>query len=275
VTAYLSFEWLKLTKRWMPRMIMAAVLGVVVILFLGTGSQPDRNLANVLFPRALVASLVGAAFAAPFFWPVLGGSWLGNEYGWGSIRLILSRRPQRVEHIFASLIVLLAGIGIALLAALVVGSLAGITVSLLTGHAVVVSGVLSGTFLFTLAKTFLVTWYGASFILILAFAAGTIFRSAPAGIGVGVGSTLVQVLTIGILEGQGGMWKTIADHLPLQYVENLTGNVAAPVFIHGTSLGTVTPGAPGIGESILALGIMMAALLAATCVAVRNRDITA
>jgi hypothetical protein len=271
----MSFEWLKLTKRWMPRVIMAAVLGVVVIMFLGTGSKPDSNLANLFFPRALVASLVAAAFAAPFFWPVLGGSWLGNEYGWGSIRLILSRRPQRMEQVLASLAVLLAGIGIALLAVLAVGSLAGITVSLLTGHAVFVSGVLSGTFLLTLAKTFLVTWYGASFILILAFAAGTIFRSAPAGIGVGVGSTLAQILTIGILEGQSGIWKTVAEHLPLQYVENLTGNVAAPVFIQGTSLARISPGAPGVGESILALGIMMAALLAATCVVVRNRDITA
>jgi ABC-2 type transport system permease protein len=275
MTAYMSFEWLKLTKRWMPRVILAAVLGVVVIMFLGTGSKPDSNLANLFFPRALPASLIAAAFAAPFFWPVLGGSWPGNEYGWGSVRLILSRRPQRIEHVFASLAVLLVGIALALLAVLVVGSLAGITVSLLTGHAVFVSGVLTGTFVLTILKTFLVTWYGASFILILAFAAGTIFRSAPAGIGVGVGSTLAQFLTIGLLEGQSGIWKTIADHLPLQYVENLTGNMAASAFIPGTSLARVTPGAPGVGQSIIALGIMMVVLLAVTCVAVRNRDITA
>lgn len=275
MTAYMSFEWLKLCKRWMPRMILAAVLGVVVIMFLGTGSRPDSNLANLFFPRALVASLLAAAFAAPFFWPVLGGSWSGNEYGWGSVRLILSRRPQRVQHVLASLAVLLAGIAIALLAVVIVGGLAGFTASLLTGHAMFVSGVMSSTFLLTLAETFLVTWYGASFTLIVAFAAGTIFRSAPAGIGIGVGLTLAQILTIGILDGQRGFWKTVADHLPLQYVENLTGNVAAPLFIHGTSLASVNPMAPGTGESILALGIMMMALLAATCVVVRNRDITA
>lgn len=275
MTAYLSFEWLKLTKRWMPRMILAAVLAVVVIMFLATGSKPDNNLANLFFPRALVASLIAAAFAAPFFWPVLGGSWLGNEYGWGSIRLILSRRPHRIQHVFASLAVLLAGIALALVAVLVVGGVAGIMVSLLTGHALLVSGILTGTFLLTLVKTFVVTWYGASFILILAFAAGTIFRSAPAGIGIGVGSTLAQFLTIGLLDGQSGIWKTLADHLPLRYVENLTGNVAAPAFIQGTSLARINPGAPGAVQSIVALGIMMAALLFATCIVVRNRDITA
>ena len=275
MTAYMSFEWLKLTKRWMPRVILAAVLGVVVIMFLGTGSKPDSNLANLFFPRALPASLVAAAFAAPFFWPVMGGSWPGNEYGWGSIRLILSRRPHRIEHVLASLTVLLIGIGLALLACLIVGSVGGITVSLLTGHAIFVSGVLTSTFALTLLETFLVTWYGASFIMILAFAAGTVFRSAPAGIGVGVGATLAQFLTIGILEGQSGFCKAFADHLPLQYVENLTGNVAATTFINGTSLARVSPGAPSVGQSILALGLMMAGLLVVTCVATRNRDITA
>ncbi len=275
MTAYMSFEWLKLTRRWMPRVILAAVLGVVVIMFLGTSSKPDSSLANLFFPRALPASLVAAAFAAPFFWPVLGGSWPGNEYGWGSIRLIVSRRPHRVEHVLASLAVLLIGIGLALLACLIVGSLAGVVVSLLTGHAVFVSGVLTGAFAITLLKTFLVTWYGASFIMTLGFAAGTIFRSAPAGIGVGVGATLAQILTIGILEGQSGFWKSIADHLPLRYVENLTGNVAASAFIPGTSLATVSPGSPGVGESILALGLMMVGLLTVTCVVARNRDITA
>ena len=74
---------------------------------------------------------------------------------------------------------------------------------------------------------------------------------------------------------RSGFWKSIADHLPLQYVENLTGNVAASAFVHGTSLATVSPGSPSIGESIEALGLMMIGLLAVTCVAVRNRDITA
>ncbi len=206
---------------------------------------------------------------------MLGGSWPGNEYGWGSIRVILSRRPQRVLHVLASLVVLLIGVAIALLVALIVGSLAGAITSVLTGHPTVTSGVLTDAFAVTVAKTFLVTWYGASFILVLSFASGTVFRSAPAGIGIGVGATLAQFLAFGILEGQSGFWKTVADHLPLQYVENLTQNVAAPGFLPHTALGTVGAGTPGTMESILALGIMMLALLVATCLVVHKRDITA
>lgn len=275
MTAYLSFEYLKLSKRWMPRVVVALTFGIVVAFFWGTASKIDSNFPNVLFPRALPASLLAATFVAPLLWPVLGGSWPGNEYGWGSIRLILSRRPYRIEHVISSLIALLATIGIALLGVMIVGGLTGIVVSILTGHPVFVSGGLTGTFGLTVAKAFLVAWYAAAFALILAFAAGTIFRSAAAGIGVGVGATLLQLIGSDILFNAGGIWKTIALHLPIRYAQDLAANVAAPVFVHGSGLARVNPADPSVGQSILALGLMMAVLLAATFIAVRNRDITA
>jgi hypothetical protein len=51
--------------------------------------------------------------------------------------------------------------------------------------------------------------------------------------------------------------------------------VAAPAFIPGTGLARVNPTDPSIGQSITALGVMMAALLAVTFVSVRRRDVTA
>jgi ABC-type transport system involved in multi-copper enzyme maturation permease subunit len=255
--------------------VAVLTLGVVVAFFWGTGAQPDRNLANTFFPRGLVASLVAASFIGPLLWPVLGGSWAGNEYNWGSIRLVLSRRPQRIQGVLAGLTALLAVIGITLIGVLVVGSLAGIAVASFTGHAALVSGVLSSTFLVTLAKTFLAAWYAAAFLLLLAYAAAIVFRSAAAGVAVGVGATLLQIIGIGILFSAGGFWSTVAHHLPLEYTQNLVGNVAAPAFIPGTGLARVNPTDPSIGQSITALGVMMAALLAVTFVSVRRRDVTA
>lgn len=275
MTHALSFEWLKMTKRWMPRVVVVLTLGVVVAFFWGSGAQVDSNLANTFFPRGLVAALVASAFIAPILWPVLGGSWGGNEYGWGSIRLVLSRRPQRIEAVLAGLTALLAVIGIALLGVLAVGSLAGIAVASLTGHAAFVSGVLSGSFLITLGKTFLAAWYASAFLLLLAYAASIVFRSAAAGVAVGVGATLLQVIGIGILFNAGGFWATIAHHLPLEYTQNLVGNVAAPAFLPGSPLSRVNPTDPSIGQSIIALGVMMAALLAVTFISVRERDVTA
>ena len=111
--------------------------------------------------------------------------------------------------------------------------------------------------------------------MLLAYAASIVFRSAAAGVAVGVGTTLLQVIGIGILFNAGGFWATIAHHLPLEYTQNLVGNVAAPAFLPGSPLSRVNPTDPSIGQSIIALGVMMAALLAVTFISVRERDVTA
>jgi ABC-type transport system involved in multi-copper enzyme maturation permease subunit len=275
MTDSLWFEWLKVTKRWMPRVVIVLTLGVIVAFFWGTAAQHDPNLPNIFFPRGLLASLVAAAFIAPILWPVLGGSWAGSEYGWGSIRVILSRRPHRIGQAVAGLSVLLAVIGITLVCVLITGVVTGAIAAALTGHAASASGVLTGSFALTLVKTFLATWYASAFLLLLAYAAAILFRSAAAGIAVGVGSTLAQMIGISILLGAGGVWRTIAEHLPLDYTQNLVGTVAAPGFAHGTTLSMVNPGQPSISESIVALGLMMLVLLAATIASVRTQDVTA
>src|SRR5947209_18679597 len=97
MTAYLSFEWLKFSKRWMPRIILLLLLALLVFGFWGQGTRVEDQV-NLVMPRAWLAALVFSGFFAPFFWPVLGGSWAGNEYGWGTIRTRLTRRLYRVEQ---------------------------------------------------------------------------------------------------------------------------------------------------------------------------------
>ena len=117
MSAYLSFEWLKLSKRWMPRVILALVLALLIIFFWGQSTRlEDRP--DLVLPRGWLTAMIFFSFAAPFFWPVLGGSWAGNEYGWGTIRTILTRRPYRMEHVLAALAILLAGLLVAIVAAI-------------------------------------------------------------------------------------------------------------------------------------------------------------
>jgi hypothetical protein len=272
MTAYLSFEWLKIEKRWMPRVILLLLLGLLAIFFWGQGSRLE-NQANMFFPRAWLAALYGASFCAPFFWPVLGGSWPGNEYGWGTIRLALTRRPSRIQHVLAALAVLVVGLAIALVAVLALGTAAGVIVGLTTGHGAVISGVLSASFIATAAKTFLAAWFIAAFYLILAYTTGVIFRSAPVGIGIGLGSTLAQFALIPIFRSLGGVWNTVAQHFPIMYAEDLVQNVAASGFAHGTSLAVVSPSDPSISSSILALGFFMVGLVAAMLITVKTRDV--
>lgn len=274
MTALLSFEWLKLSKRWMPRIVLLLLLGLTILAFWGEGTRTIGR-PNLFLPRGWLAALTFCAFFAPFFWPVLGGSWAGNEYGWGTIRTILTRRPQRIEHVAAALIVLLIGIAIGLLAILVVASIASIVIASLTGNPAFASAVWNGTFLGILVKGFLTTWYVSAFYLVFAYAAATIFRSAAVGIGVGIGATFAQVVLMRIFIGLGGVWNQIAIHFPFNYSGSVITRVVGSGLVPGSSLASSAPGDPSAGTSLLALGIYGIIFLALTVVAVRVRDVTA
>src|SRR5579875_3858720 len=170
MTAYLSFEWLKFSKRWMPRVIVVLLLGLTAVAFWGQASRAGA-LGNLLLPRGWLAALTFCTYFAPFFWPVLGGSWAGNEYGWGTMRTILTRRPHRITHVLAALAVLLAGVALAIVAMLVMGTVAGLLVAAFTHHALFTAGVWNSAFLGLLLKGAVTAWYVSAFYLVLAYAA--------------------------------------------------------------------------------------------------------
>lgn len=272
--AYMSFEWLKLSKRWMPRIIVVLMVGLLVVAFWGQATRAAEE-GNLVLPRGWLAAMIYTSFFAPFFWPVLGGSWAGNEYGWGTIRMILTRRPYRIQYVLASLAVLLIGVAISIVVLLVIGSLAGLVIGALTATSSFPAGVFTAGFLGTLGKSLLAAWYVGAFYLVLAFAAATVFRSAAVGIGIGIGSTLAEFIMRGIFSSLGGVWNDFANHFPVVYSNDLVRSVAARGLIPGTGLASVDRSVPSAGQSILALAIYMAILLAITLVAVSRRDVTA
>jgi hypothetical protein len=274
MTALVAFEWLKFRKRLMPKIIILLLVILTGLAFWGQATR-DIGRDNLLLPRGWLAALSFAALFAPFFWPILGGSWAGNEYGWGTLRAILARRPNRIGHALVALAVLLAGTGIGLAAILVVGTGAGIVVSLLTGNAVWVSGLMGGTFLATLVQGFLATWYISGFFLVLAYTCAVLARSAAVGIGIGVGATLAQFVLSRILEALGGVWEQIAQHFPIVYTNDMITHVVGSQMVPGTNLAVSSPGSPSAGQSVLALAIYAGVLLAAMLYAVRVRDVTA
>jgi ABC-type transport system involved in multi-copper enzyme maturation permease subunit len=273
VTVFLGAEWLKLRKRWMPRILILLMMVLLALLFWGTGtSANDRG--NLLLPRGWVAALAFAGIFAPFFWPVLGGSWAGGEYGWGTIRMVLSRRPFRIGLVLSALVILLLAAAIGLIALLVAGSASGIVVAALTGNSAFNGSVFDASFAGILVKSFLATLFVCGFYLVLAYAAGAIFRSSAVGIGVGIGLTFAEFIVGRIFMGLGGKWAGLADHFPIQYTTALPERVSVSAFVPGSGMSSVGPNTPQIGESILFLAIYIAVLLAATLVVVRARDVT-
>src|SRR5947209_7987445 len=142
----------------MPRIILLLLLALLVFGFWGQGTRVEDQV-NLVMPRAWLVALVFCSFFAPFFWPVLGGSWAGNEYGWGTIRTILTRRPQRIGYVLAALIILCVGLALAIVAILITATVVGSIIALLTGNSIVTSGVLTGSFLAVVVKGFLAAWY--------------------------------------------------------------------------------------------------------------------
>jgi ABC-type transport system involved in multi-copper enzyme maturation permease subunit len=270
----MSMEWLKLTRRWMPRILVVMVAGLTTVAFWGEATRATERV-NLLMPRGWLAALTFCSFFAAFFWPVLGGSWAGNEYSWGTIRTILTRRPYRIQQLLGALAVLFIGLAISLLVLLLVASLAGIVIAILTGDHVFVSGVFDGNFAVLLVKGFLVAWYVSGFYLFVAYAAATLFRSTAVGIGFGIGATFAQVILFRIFEGLGGVWKTIAEHFPFQYTNNLITVVVHNGLIRGTDLASVSPDTPSVNDSLFWLTLYAVILLAAMLYFVRTRDVTA
>lgn len=269
----MSMEWLKLTRRWMPRILVVMVAGLTTVAFWGEATRASERM-DLLMPRGWLAALTFCSFFAAFFWPVLGGSWAGNEYGWGTIRTILTRRPYRIEQVIGALVVLFIGLAVALIVLLVVASIAGIVIALLTANDVWISGLMSGSFVVLVVKGFLIAWYVSAFYLFLAYATATIFRSPAVGIGFGIGATFAQVILFRIFEGLGGVWETIAKHFPFEYTNNLITEVVKGGLVAGTGLAEVGPDSPSVGDSLLWLTLYSAILMAITLYAVRVRDVT-
>jgi ABC-2 type transport system permease protein len=274
MSAYLSFEWLKLSKRWMPRVILLMLLALTVLAFWGQATRLEGR-GNLLLPRAWLAALAFCSFFAPFFWPVLGGSWAGNEYGWGTIRSILTRRPARATQALTALAVLIIGVLIALVAILIVATGASVLVASFTGNPSWTSGLFNGTFALTMLKGLITAWYVSAFYLLLAYAAAVITRSAAVGIGFGIGSTLAEIVLRELFSSLGGVWNTISDHFPFIYSQDMITRVVASQLIPGTRLSRVSPGTPSAEQSLIALAIYSAILLAILIGAVQRRDVTA
>jgi hypothetical protein len=273
VAAFISFEWLKLSKRMMPRIILVLIVGLMLVAFWGQSTRTGER-DNLLLPRAWLSALSFSAFFAPFFWPVLGGSWAGNEFGWGTIRAVLTRRPNRIENVLAALAVLIGALVVAIIAMLLAGTVAGIAVSILTNNASFPAGVWSGSFANILLMGVLTAWYVSAFYLLLAFAAATVFRSAAVGIGIGIGGTLAQLVLREIFGSLGGVWNTISLHFPVIYTNDMITRVVGPQLIPGSRLSSANPNSPSAGQSVIALAIYGAIFLAITLVTVRVRDVT-
>lgn len=271
MTELLAAEWLKMRKRWMVRIIILIMLAIIALVFWGLGTRGDQRI-NLFMPRGWLVALSLTSGFAPFIWPVLGGNWAGSEYNWGTVRMILSRRPDRIQWTAAALLTLIFVSGIGILLAVLLGTIAGSIIAGLTGNPAFDTAGLQSGYALIVIKCFFGIWYVLAFYVILSYAAGTVFRSGAFGIGFGIGITVAQLIVFGIFRGLGGTWRTVAEHFPYAYTNALTSRLPSA----GTTgdFARVGNDVASTTESLIGLAIYMAILLAITFTAVKTRDVT-
>lgn len=267
----LAAEWLKVRKRWMPRVLILIMMALLALIFWGIGTSSTQR-SDLFIPRGWLVALVLSASVASFLWPILAGSWAGNEYSWGTIRTVLSHRPNRPQFVLAGISAVAIVVGISLVAAILLGTVAGTIIAVLTGNSIVDTTGLDAGFVAVLVKTFFACWYALTFYTVLAYAAGTVFRSGAVGIGVGIGIIVAEIVVRGILVALGGTWRTISDHFPTVYANALTVRVSNEGL--RDKINTVSTSQPGVGASVVALAIYIAVPLIVALVLVQRRDVT-
>jgi ABC-type transport system involved in multi-copper enzyme maturation permease subunit len=199
----IAAEWLKLSRRPMAWVLLSSFLGLM-LLYLATwalvialheGALRGNSRFSVIGP-AQVAELKRQLSFPGIFGAVLGqvnstggicaiilaAGFLGSDYSWGTLRVLLTRAPDRGAYLLAKLITLLLGLLAAILLALLLGTL----LALVCSSALSLPSSLGPRDLLALPLGVLRSIYIILPYVMLTLASAAFGRSALAGVGGGL-----------------------------------------------------------------------------------------
>ena len=94
VATLTRWEWFKLRRRWVPWILLGFVLVIELLLFWLVAAL--GNDVSYQSPRENIANGLGfSAFFGPFIAVILAATVMGGEYGWGTLRPVLSKGAGR------------------------------------------------------------------------------------------------------------------------------------------------------------------------------------
>ena len=98
------WEWFKLRRRWVPWIVLGFVLVIVQLLFWLVATLSDD--VSYQSPAENIANGLGfSAFFGPFIAVILAAAVMGGEYGWGTLRPVLSKGAGRWQFIASKIAV--------------------------------------------------------------------------------------------------------------------------------------------------------------------------
>ncbi|NJN16282.1 MAG: ABC transporter permease subunit [Oscillochloris sp.] len=289
----IAAEWLKLSRRPLSLALLGAFLSLL-LLYLGlwllvvafhqgmiggvrlavlNEAQLAELYRQLTFPGIFGAVLGQINGTGGIFAILLAAGSLGSDFSWGTLRVLLTRAPQRGQLLLAKLIVLLL--------ALLAGALIGLAVGALLA---LIAGAILGAPLLPGPRDLLVLPLGVARSLLvllpytmIAFAAAAFGRSTLAGVGGGMAFLAIDV-SAGSLGALGAANDLLLLLVNLLLQPNINALVVANSRLYGLDPTVLASGLdlatlPGQAQAVLVIGLYCALAGYGAYRALARRDI--
>ena len=265
----LAAELLKVRKRWLPYLLLLAMMALLAVhLWLGgymswrlaeAPRQQQEALRIFMLPASLPGMLETLQFWGAVLIGILAASMVATEHTWGTVRQALVRGQTLTSYLTTKLAGIAVVGGIAFLFMFLVGLLFSIVATTLADQPITLdlpSG--GGVSVIDIAFMLLRATYAMTPYVLLAFCLTVIGRSTTLGVVSIVLFVIIESIVVGILGSIGG---AAADVRGYFLGHNVTALLAAnrvdsePVnslALRGSPLGTELPD-PAVAAIVLAL----------------------
>ncbi len=266
--ATIKSEWRK--NRFRPAFLVGTgLIGALTVLAysanwylaLHPGSADRPVVLATLYPAHFVENVLGAGFplgAAMAI--VLGAIYAGSEYGWGTLKTMLTQGPGRVTAWAGRVIVFVAWMGIMTAVLFVIGAVYSAVIVSFENQSI------SWPALETIAKGVGTIWLVFAVNGAIGMALGVVIRQSAAALGIGLVYLLaVEIIAVRFIDSlSNGAYKWVGDLFVGQNSNAL--------------LQSITPQAiaPSIGaaQALAVLAAYLVALLVVAGALIRLRDVT-
>ncbi|HEX2302868.1 MAG TPA: ABC transporter permease subunit [Gaiella sp.] len=251
---------------WVALALMFAYVVAYVTYLNGSGREP----LEVLLPQSLVGTLL-AGF--PFFGGVLalmlGVLTFGSDYGWGTLKTVLTQRPGRLEVFVARVLALAVALVPFVLVVFGLGALASLAIAVREGADIawpepglLLAGMLAGWLL-------LAVWAALGVLL------AVLSRGTALATGIGILYALVVEGLLSALASQ----VSVLDRLVELFLRANAYSLAVTVGVSREEISDAGPGSfsgPFVdgGQALLLLGAYGAVFLAVSGWLLSRRDVT-
>lgn len=279
ILAAIRAEWFKAWRRtamWITIALLVAVsVGLeYVLVYIVTAHPPPTvtgetltRLRLDLYPAAVIKkTLANLSGIYGIFALIVGVLVQGSEFAWGTVKTVYVQLPGRVSIVVGQLVTIALLVLLMALALFVFnGATAYVFATIDNAH-------VSWPAAFDLVKGLAAAWLILYLLAIAGYGLATAFRQSALAIGIGIGYVLlIENLVFGLLVNLGDTFQHIREWFPIANAGYLQLAFGAERAAAGTAAAAKPP--VDATHSVVVLCLWIAAIVVASAVLVRRRDV--